>query len=342
MKRAFLYLARALGLFALCSWWTRKHLRILCYHGIWLGPPPHYGDRLFMSPCRFADHMALLERWGMRVIPLDEALLRHAQGRTRAHDVVITIDDAWLGTYLHMVPELERRGFPATLYVTTYYVLARRPVINVLLGYLCSRPDSAKVLSQLATGAMTHAQRVAALVYRVEALPTLEERWSEVRRLAGLLSPGSDIDAIAPAFRLMEEHQLRDAAGRGIDIQLHTHTHRMHNQDPARVRNEIQLNREKLGAILGKPATDFVHFCYPSGEHDPRVFATLQAAGIESATTTLFDLAAPGSNLLAMPRVLDGESVSDIELAAMLSGFWSCALRLRRLLRPRPAAARTS
>lgn len=329
MKRAFLHAARAMGLFALCRWWTRRQLRILCYHGIWIGPPPHYGDRLFMSPRRFAERMSLIERRGYRVISLADALQRHAQGRTRARDVVITIDDAWLGTYLHMLPELERRGYPATLYVTTYYVLARYPVLNVLLGYLCSQHESTSVLAQIVPDELGPAQRVAALIAGIDALPTLEARWAEVGRIAGLLSKQIDVDAVAVAFRLMDEGQLRDAMGRGIDLQLHTHTHRMHGQDPDLVGEEIELNRANLARIVDRPAHSFVHFCYPSGEHDPRVFDSLTKAGILSATTTEFGLNRQGENTLALHRILDGESTSDIEFEAQLSGFWGLMQSLR-------------
>lgn len=333
MREGLLRLARALGLFRVCRWLTRKHLRVLCYHGIWIGPAPHYGDRLFMSAQRFRERMALIERCGYRVIPLAEAERRHARGETRGDDVVITIDDAWIGTYLHMLPELERRGYPATLYVPTYYAGAQRPVLNVLLGYLCSRPGAPDALEQLQLGPGTHAQRVEALVARVEALPTLNERWADTRRLAAQLAPGIDIDALGEAFRLMDAPQLRDAAARGIDVQLHTHTHRMHGHDAALVEREIALNRAALSTMLGRPAEDFVHFCYPSGDFVDGDRRALQSCGVRSATTTRIGLVSPGSNPYAMPRILDGESMSEIELEAMLSGFWSLALRLRDALR---------
>ena len=59
MKIVVFRLAKALGLFALSRWLTRRGLRILCYHGIWLGEG-HYGNFLFMSPEVFAGRMAFL------------------------------------------------------------------------------------------------------------------------------------------------------------------------------------------------------------------------------------------------------------------------------------------
>lgn len=333
MKRALLLAARACGLFALCRWITRGQLRILCYHGIWIGPEPHYGDRLFMSAERFAARMALLARLGYRVIGLDEAMQRHLRGGSRARDLVITIDDAWLGTYRHMLPVLERHGYPATLYVTTYYAQARRPVLNVLLGYLFSRPGGQAVLSRLTPPDAPPEGRLEMIVRSVDALPTLDARWQEVQRLAGLVPGAPSIEVLAESFGLMTPEQLRDAAKRGLDIQLHTHTHRMHGQDPDRVAAEVMRNREELSTILARPPETFRHFCYPSGEHDPRVFDALTRVGVRSATTTEFGLVTKGDHPLALNRILDGQSVSGLELEAVLSGFWPVIKGLQSLLR---------
>jgi peptidoglycan/xylan/chitin deacetylase (PgdA/CDA1 family) len=286
-----------------------------------------------MSPPQFAARMALIDRLGYRVIGLDEGVQRHRQGRSSARDLVITIDDAWLGTYQHMLPELERRGFRATLYVTTYYVEAQRPVLNVLLGYLYSRPGAPQVVARLVPPDLPTEQRLPHLVATLEALPTLDERWREVRRIAGLLSiDGDAFDGLARAFRLMNPDQVRDAADRGIDIQLHTHTHRMHGHVPELVAAEIELNRQRLATMLDRSPDSFRHFCYPSGEHDPVVFDAVNRSGVLSATTTEFGLNPASAHPLALRRILDGESLSDLEFEAMLSGFWGVVASLRRAL----------
>jgi peptidoglycan/xylan/chitin deacetylase (PgdA/CDA1 family) len=335
MKSAVLRFARLAGLFALSRWWTRRHLRILCYHGIWIGPQPHYGDCLFMSVPTFAARMAMLEREGYRVISLDEAMRRHASGTNSARDVVITIDDAWLGTYRHMVPELVRRGFPATLYVTTYYALTQRPVMNVMLGYLVARTrptNNFKDLADLLPSAEAVADPVRHLADHVDAQPTLEDRWNCLRTVARRLGWAGDLDDLAPAFRLMDEEQLRDARHQGIDLQLHTHTHRMHGHEPARVQAEIETNRGHMARVLGVPAAELHHFCYPSGDYERALFPALIAAQVDSATTTELGLNPPSVHPLAMKRILDGETLSELELEARLSGFWSLALGLRQRL----------
>lgn len=335
-KDTVLRAARAVGLFTLCRWLTRGQLRILCYHGIWNGPPPHYGDCLFMSAQAFAQRMQMLAGAGYEVITLEEACRRLPRGETRAKEIVITIDDAWAGIVEHMLPVLKSHGFPATLYVTTYYVLAGKPVLNVLIAYIVERstrdPASAKLVGGLPNGA-PQAKVVSVLAAHVDALPTMPERWAEVLRLAEVF--GVDLDALRSrrAFELMNPQELRDARAHGFDLQLHTHTHRLHDFSMASVQRELDLNRELLAKWLDCPADALKHFCYPSGEYDPAVFATLRAAGVVSATTTEFGLNKADAEALALKRILDCESLSDLELEARLSGLWSLASRLRESVR---------
>ena len=336
MKQTLLKVARGVGLFALSRWLTRDRLRILCYHGIWDGPAPHYGDCLFMDAQRFAQRMQRLADCGYRVISLDEAVKRQAQRTNRATDVVITIDDAWLSTYRHMVPVLERHGYPATLYVTTYYTLAERPVLNVMLAYIVERASNPLPWADLLPGVPVESRsgdRVARLVARVEALPTLEARHAEVRRIAELAGVDCAELERRGTFMLMNGEQVRDASKRGIDIQLHTHTHRMHDYVPERVEDEVSLNRARLAEILGAAPEAFRHFCYPSGEYHPRVFDALRTRGVVSATTTEFGINEPGAEPLALKRILDCQSFSDIEFEARICGFWSILVSSRSRLR---------
>ncbi len=318
MRQCALWLLRALGVFALARWLTRGQQRILCYHGIWTGPQPHFGDCLFMSPARFSTRMAWLARSGWRVIPLDDACRRVAAGSVRTRDIAITIDDAWAGIVAHMLPVLRSHGFAATLYVTTYYALAQRPVLNVLIGYLVER------------AARPPRHTAAQLAAKVDALPSLAERWAAVQQLAAEM--GVDIAALqaSGAFMLMSPAQLRQAHAEGIDIQLHTHTHRLHDFSAAAVQREIDVNRAQLVGLLGVAPASLRHFCYPSGEYEPRVFDALRGAGVVSATTTEFGLNPAHAEPLALKRILDCESMTELDLEARLSGLWSLLRKLRR------------
>lgn len=333
-RTAMLQTAKASGLFSASRWLTRKQLRILCYHGVWLGGAPHYGDCLFMSAERFAQRIKLIERLSYPVLPLDEAVARLANGTLPDCALAITIDDGWYSTAAAMLPVLKRHGMPATVYVTTYYALARRPVLNVLLGFMLARCERLPRPDELPDAARAHVpharapdieerQRIAAaLADHLDALPTLAARWDALERLAGAFR--FDLDAVLAdrRFDLMTEDEIRAMRRDGFDVQLHTHSHRMHDFAAERLREEIARNRDALGRALGEHPGTLTHFCYPSGVYDEKVFAVLREQGIRSATTTDFGLNARGAEPLALRRILDCESFSDLEMEARLCGFW--------------------
>lgn len=341
LKILVLRLARLMGLFALARTLTRGQLRILCYHGIWQGGSPHYGDCLFMSAERFQQRMALLARRGYRVIPLGQGCANLARGRADTRDVVITIDDGWVGTYLHMLPALKKHGFPATLYVTTENVVEQEPVLYVLAAFLAERatrePDLQQLFPDQMLQRLSTEQLTRNIAGRLLSQPNAAARRAEAHRIATLL--GIDFAELESrrTLMLMTPAEIRDAHQNGLDIQLHTHSHRMHGFNPEQLQSEIALNRDMLVQMLGIAPERLTHFCYPSGLYQRELFPVLERSGIASATTTEFGLNPPGTSPYALKRILDGESLTDIELEARLSGFWSLASALRARLRPRRA-----
>jgi hypothetical protein len=86
------------------------------------------------------------------------------------------------------------------------------------------------------------------------------------------------------------------------------------------VSRELSLNREALSHILNRPPEHFRHFCYPSGRVAPGVQNALRRLGIASATTLQPGAARVGDDPLMLPRVVDGEHLSDLEFEAELCG----------------------
>lgn len=342
---AALAVLKSAGVFGLVSRATRSKLRILCYHGLWLGDSPQYGDCLYMQSQRFEQRMEWLARSAFPVLPLDEAIRRLDDGSLPDNAVTITIDDGWFSTLKGMVPVLERLGLPATLYATTYYSVRGGPVLNVLVDYLITQAP-AEVLGRSAYArelASTHpglapsssAGRNAIggrLAATVNALPG-SQRMDAVREIASAL--GKDIAPILEGrwFDLMSEDELREAHDRGLDIQLHTHTHRMHGLVPEKVASEIELNRRELARILGIDPSSFRHFCYPSGVHSRAVFDAVRRCGIRSATTTESGLAAAADERMSLSRILDCQSMTTLEFEARLTGVWDMIAGARKRMR---------
>lgn len=335
-----LTLLKATGLFSLIRWMTRRKLRILCYHGLWYGGQPQYGDCLYMDPKRFEERMRWLAGSGYPILPLDEAIRRLGDGSLPDNAVVITIDDGWYSTYRGMVPVLKELSLPATLYVTTYYVTRGGPVLNVLLDYMVTQAAPATLRyetllpGQIAPTFAPDSQQGRAFVAEklaaeTDSLPDLQARLDHVRTIAGKLDV--DLDAILRArlFDLMTEEEVRAARAAGIDIQLHTHTHRMHQLQPERVAAEIKENRAQLARILECDPEELRHFCFPSGVYSEAVFDALRSSGVESATTTESGLVGAGDERMRLSRILDCQSMTKIELDARLSGAWDLLSTIR-------------
>jgi len=80
--------------------------------------------------------MEILAQSGCRVLDLGEALRLLQKGQLPARSVAITFDDGWADFPLHAFPVLQEHGFPATVYLTTYYSLFSRPLFRFALSHM--------------------------------------------------------------------------------------------------------------------------------------------------------------------------------------------------------------
>jgi peptidoglycan/xylan/chitin deacetylase (PgdA/CDA1 family) len=334
MKKAVLSLTRASGLSRLARAATARHLRVLCYHGLWVTPGFQYGDRLFMPPEQFERRMERLARSGRPVLGLEEAVEALARDRLPAGAVVITIDDGWASTYSHMLPVLERLKLPATVYVTTWYVEHQLAIVGKTVDYLLQATNAAGIDvdgRQTPLGSIAErealAQRIAA---GIDALSTIDARAQALRSLSTNLGIDPDLWSGTRQFHLMTAADVADAARRGFDIQLHTHRHIDVNAAIDRLADEVSVNREKLSAIVGGRQA---HFCYPSGTYHPRADMVLESLAVRSATLVEQGLNAPQANPYRLRRFLDGRSVSDAEFDAYLDGVLEYTDAAQRLVR---------
>ena len=315
LKQSVLTLAASAGLGAVARRATRRKLRILCYHGLWVTPGYKFGDCTFIEPEQFEARMERLKRSGLPVLPLGEAVERLGDGTLPDAAVAITIDDGWVATFTHMLPVLEAHGLPATLYATTWYAGRDLPVVNLVVDYLrqaAKRHDIDPSVKTCEIEALPVEQRLDAL-RGFGAELGVDEAWLERRQ-----------------FHIMSAAQLAEAQSRGLDVQLHTHRHIDIDRQVDALPAELADNRAFLSAALGERA--FVHFCHPSGTSHPRARALLAASGIRSATLVTEGLNGPDADPLALRRFLDGRRVSDAEFDAYLSGLLHWTKPVRRLL----------
>ncbi|MEZ5853692.1 MAG: polysaccharide deacetylase family protein [Hyphomicrobiaceae bacterium] len=324
IKIAGLRVAKSLGLFALARRATADCARILCYHGTWRAGGPFEGDAMFIRPSTFARRLELLKELGYCVVSLDEIADDHAQHKPRSGPLVaITIDDGWHGTYADMLPHLKRMKMPATLYCDTANLEMGAPMAHVMADYICRLANRSGDEEELT--ADWHAAK--------DLSQPMSARLAAVRRLAQRL--GLDIEPLlaSQTFNYMSPGHLADAAAQGLDVQLHTHNHTLHDMSAEAIAHEVELNRDSLARHLTCPPERFRHFCYPSGRVKPEAAKRLADLGLRTSTTLECRIASRSDHPHLLPRLIDGDNISEIEFEAELSGFMSLLWRVLRRTR---------
>lgn len=340
VKVASLRVAKALGMFRLAEMLTAHWLRIICYHGVSFDDEHLFRPKLFMSPANFEQRMTWLKSRGFAVLTLKDALLKRRENRLPRLPTVITIDDGWSGTGEFMLPVLRKHGFPATLYVATRALDEPGPVLHIYIDYLLWRARMATI--DLATldprlsdrqQLRTPADRSAAaaiIAQQLREVDTRTERRALVDRLADRLASETRLRPGARLYELMTRDELAHVHEFGVDLQLHSHTHRMPIDDIDTMRSEIETNRMGLASLA---TASLSHFCYPDGRHYAFVLPILAELGIKSATTCRPGLVDSKTPDLLLPRFLDADDLDPIVFEAEMSGILELARRCRRAMR---------
>lgn len=337
LKRFALHSAKGLGLFYLVanSSWRRQRLLIIAFHGVARDEEHHWRRLLYFTPEEFERRLRLFQRWHLNVLPLAEAVERLENGSLPPRSAVLTFDDGLADFQQVTWPLVERAGFPATVYVTTYYSDKRVPIFPLMCSYVLWKGRGRRRLAPDAelgfpaadlTGDETReqaAEMIVAAAHR-EGLDA-DARNGRLMTLASRLDVDYAELVRRRVLQVMTPEEMRDVAARGADVQLHTHRHRT-PQHRLEFLRELRDNRAVVEGATGRPA---VHFCYPSGMYHAECLPWLESLGIRSATTCLPSLAQPGDSRLLLPRLVDTAALNDVEIEGWLTGFSHCLLQRR-------------
>ena len=252
---------------------------VLAYHNVVLDHDVVSGDvsnQLALS--QFIAQMDAL-RETHEIIPLVDSLstLPSKEGRPKA---CITFDDACRGAVVHAIPELVRRGIPATIFVAPLFVGGRRPFWWDIAASTTSGLDPA---------------------LRDYAINDLAGDGAAIRtwlqqRGAVFNKPPQDLCAATP------EELSNAAAQPGITLGSHSWRHP----------NLTRLSDEDLAAELSKPLEWLASFvakplrwiAYPYGLVDERVQRAAEHAGYDAGLAVSGGwYRTSGNNPFALPRV---------------------------------------
>jgi peptidoglycan/xylan/chitin deacetylase (PgdA/CDA1 family) len=335
-----LRICRALGLFWLARQLKGRSLVILGYHGFELADEDVYKYSLFMSERTLTARLDSIRRMGFSVLQLPEALELLDRDMLPRNALCITIDDGFYATYAVAAPALLRLQMPATVYTATYYVETQNPVFRLTVQYMFGKTRLKRleirdrdwadnqVVDLTDSGSF---DRLVAGIVRY-GMDRCDEAGREMiaRELGDLLDVDYGWIKRTRLLSLMNPAEIRDLASKGMDIELHTHTHRFPQDSEQAAKQEIRRNRAILEHILGRPVD---HFCYPNGLWARHQWVWLEDLGIKSATICQPGLNRKDSPRFALRRLVDSENISQVRFEAEISGFIEVARRLKHLFR---------
>ncbi len=336
VKRFALHAARGTGLFHLVagSAWRTQRLLILAFHSVALDEEHHWRRLLYFTADELDQRLQLIKKWKLNVLPLGDAVDRLASGTLPPRSAALTFDDGLVDFQQRSWPLLERAGFPATVYVTTYYSPKRVPIFPLMCSYVLWKGRRQRLTADPAlgfpgadladdAGRERAAETIVAQAYREELDAAARDQ--RLRELAARVDVDYEALLRRRVLQVMTPEEIREVSARGADVQLHTHRHRTPSHRLEFLR-EVEENRAIVEGATDRPA---VHFCYPSGVYHPECLPWLEALGVRSATTCVPSLAQASDSRLLLPRLVDTAALNHVEVEGWLTGFSHCLLQRR-------------
>lgn len=285
--------ATASGLTAALRRLRRDRTAILSFHNV---VPDHEAGRgdasLHLPLSRFMQHVERLQRTH-RVVGLEAALSEAAvEPRPRS---VITFDDAYSGAIRLALPELRRRGLPATVFVAPG-----------LLGEAGVWWDELGEAGRLDLGT------------RHTAMNTHKGRLHAVRRWA---FPGGDAPGLPPTYGIATEDELREACGDGITVGGHAWAHAcLPSLEAADLRDDLARTLAWMKMFQG-PTTPWL--ALPYGEGTAEIGRVAAEVGFRGVLEIRGGLAPADYDPGSVPRINVPAGVSPRGLELRTSGVLS-------------------
>ncbi len=313
--------------------WVKQNFRglqqpraiILMYHRVGdLDADPWY---LRVSPEHFDMQMRIL-RTRARPIHLHELPVALDQGRLADRSVVVSFDDGYANNLYQAKPILERYEIPATVFVTTGYLGARKEYWWDELEQALLRPGRLPSRLTLRDGEWTWdlggAEVYSEEEYHHDCRHTREPSrrtqfyyavWEKLRSVphqhrTQLLTEIQSWAATEPSLReshrsLTPQEVCTLADGGLVSIGAHTVTHALLTELPLeQQRHEIRESRSYLRELLKQEITTF---SYPFGRYTDETAAIVRNEGYVAACSVTHSPVTIGMDCFQLPRfsVLD-------------------------------------
>jgi len=291
-------------------------LSILIYHRVIAEPDPLVPGEVCGR--EFDWQLTVLGRW-FRVLPLLEAVARLRNGTLPVRAACVTFDDGYADNVSVALPILEKRGVPATFFLTTAYINGGRMWNDTVIETVRRAPgttlDARPVgLETLDIATLDLRRRVIdKLLAALKYLP-MEER----QRRASELSAASVCEL--PSGLMMTTEGVLQLHKRGMEIGAHTVSHPiLAKLEPERARAEIGDSKSRIEAITGAPVT---LFAYPNGkpgiDYGREHVSMVRELGFEAAVSTAWGVSHTASDLFQLPRFTPWDRTSGTFLLRLM------------------------
>ena len=322
------------GVQRLFSYFNRHKLSIICFHSISVQDEHEFWPGVFISKEKLIQVLDYLQDSRYQVITLAEAK-RHLKGEVKYdYPVVITIDDGWYRSVVDMLPILAQYNFPSTMYVTTYYVNHRIPVVNVLIQYMLWKSNTTAFRIEI-DGESHHFTGTAVEIVRQVEDFLKGKTEQEITQFLYAAADALNVDREVidqKLFHNADYDDLRQAHQSPlVDLQLHTHVHNLPNEKE-QLEHQIVRNKALMEQALDC-RNELNDFCYPSGIWHPAQIPHLEELGIETATTLDEGLNKIGGHTLKLRRNLVMNNGSLLHVKMALSGTFDSVRGLKGALK---------
>jgi len=234
--------------------------------------------------------------------PLSELAARYQAGERPAKPLLaVTFDDGQRDNLTYALPVLASRGVRASFYVVAEAVEHNIALWHDRIAFALARltrggtlESAQSLLAELKVSSAEEDVPNAAVAAAKLLTPELREAWLvRLEQLAG--------GAARPSWDgMMGWQELRTLQAAGHEIGSHSHSHPiLPLVSDAELDREIAGSRQLIARQLGSEVSSF---CYPNGDHDPRVVAAVERAGYRFAVTTRYGINARGSHPFTLKR----------------------------------------
>ena len=238
------------------------------------------------------------------------------------HWTHLSFDDGYQNIDTDILPYLEQRGIPFSVFVSTYHVESGQRFPTFIARYAHS---VGKDLSRIFDGASISSAEDAETLLKFSPVSEHEER---LRQIYATLNE-SDIRA---SMRFKNEQPLdltslkRISRMRGAHVGSHMHHHWIFHssQMSSQMRADLQtsLNRLKWDWMVSEDPA----FCYPNGNYDQTSLSLLRESGIKVAFTSQSGFVDKSAHPLLLPRFTMSNASRALVICA-LCGIGNDSLR---------------